>query len=100
MTKEINIITVCGSGTISSSFIANKLISELGKEGYKVNCTEATNGELPGLTATGKYHLICYASPVPQDFGIPKISAVGLLTGIGEEDVIAKVLEVAKQIHS
>ena len=33
-------------------------------------------------------------SPVTQDYGIPKVNAVGLLTGLGEEKVYQDCLKI------
>lgn len=98
MKKEMKIITVCGSGTISSKFLADRLKEELNAEGFDCVTRECTNGEIPNLLSTGNWDCICHASPVNQkDFpGIPCINSVGILTGIGDDVVIEKVLEIAR----
>ena len=41
MSKNINLLAVCGSGTVTSSMIAGEIQDELGDEGYSVRATEA-----------------------------------------------------------
>ena len=98
MAKEVKIITVCGSGTISSKFLADRLREELENEGFSCVFRECTNGEIPNLLAQGHWDMICHASPVKQeDFpDIPCINSVGILIGIGDDEVIEKVLEIAR----
>ena len=33
-------------------------------------------------------------SPVYEDFGIPKVNCVGMLTGMGEEQAIQEILDI------
>ena len=37
----VNILSVCGSGTVTSSMVAAKLKEKLGERGYSVSTTEA-----------------------------------------------------------
>ena len=98
MKKEMRIITVCGSGTISSKFLADRLKEELNAEGYDCVTRECTNGEIPNLLAIEHWDCICHASPVSKDDfpSVPCINSVGILTGIGDDDVIEKVLKIAR----
>ena len=45
----------------------------------------------------GDFDLIAYTSPIPGEYDIPVINAVGFLTGFGEEEFIDEVLEVLKK---
>lgn len=94
--KKLKIISVCGSGTISSAMISQKLQEVLKKEGFMMEAVEVNNGQIMNTLNAGNYDCICYASPISGEFPIPCISAIGLLTGIGEEEVYEKVLEVAR----
>lgn len=39
----VNILSVCGSGTVTSSMVAAKLKEKLGERGYSVSTTEASS---------------------------------------------------------
>lgn len=99
MSKMMKIITVCGSGTISSKFLADRLKEELNNEGYDCITRECSNGEIPTLLQQEDWDCICHASPVNQkDFPtIPCINSVGVLTGVGDDEVIEKVLAIARK---
>lgn len=96
--RPVRIITVCGSGTVSSSMIAEKLKDTLGDQGYKVETAEVNPGGIDFAVQGGKYDLIAYTSPIQGDYGIPAINAVGFLTGFDEESFIEQVLEVIEKI--
>ncbi len=37
--KSVNILSICGSGTITSSMVAAKLKDRLSEHGYQVKCS-------------------------------------------------------------
>ena len=45
----VNILSVCGSGTVTSSMVAAKLKEKLGERGYSVTTTEARPTEALNL---------------------------------------------------
>ncbi|NLV76460.1 MAG: PTS sugar transporter subunit IIB [Tissierellia bacterium] len=95
--RRVRILTVCGSGTVSSSMIANKLKDTLGEKGYKVETTEVNPGGVKSALSTGSYDFIAYTSPIHGEFDIPAINAVGFLTGFGEEEFIDEVLNLLEE---
>ena len=95
--KRVKILTVCGSGTVSSSMLSEKLKDTLDEYGYKVITEEVNPGGVSGAMVAGDFDLIAYTSPIPGEYDIPVINAVGFLTGFGEEEFIDEVLEVLKK---
>jgi PTS system galactitol-specific IIB component len=96
--KTIKILTVCGSGTVSSSMIAEKLKDQLGEHGYKVTTVEVNPGGVRSALLGGGFDFIAYTSPIQGEFEIPAINAVGFLTGFGEEEFIEEALEALKKM--
>lgn len=96
--KKINILTVCGSGTFSSTMVAQKLTEVLREKGFEAHCTECNNGQIETQLSTAKYDCMCFTSPCNGTYPIPCINTIGFLTGIGEEEIIEKVLEVARSL--
>jgi PTS system galactitol-specific IIB component len=94
---SINILTVCGSGTISSMMVSQKLKEALRELGIDAHCTECNNGQIRNQLAAGHFDCICLASPCSESFDVPCINAIGLLTGVGEDDIIEKVADVARR---
>lgn len=94
--RKIQILSVCGSGTVSSSMLSMKLKDLLDEFDYSCNTTEVSSSDIKNALVGKHYDFIACVSPVEGDFGIPKIDSVGFLTGLGEEECIKEVLEVIK----
>ena|SRR5690554_3587245 len=98
MSKTIKVLTICGSGVVTSSMIANKIVELLGEKGYEVKAVEANPTEIENYVMRDKYDFIAYASPVYETFGVPAIKAMGLVTGMGDDEFVEEALEVLKSI--
>ncbi|MDV4149948.1 PTS fructose transporter subunit IIB [Clostridium sp. AL.422] len=96
--KTIKLLTVCGSGIVTSSMIANKLTEMFEEEGYDVKAMEANPSELATYIAREHYDLVAYASPINEaDLnGTPALPAISLITGRGEDEFLQKALEILK----
>jgi len=92
--KKINVITVCGSGTVSSTMVAEKLKEALGEKGYSVSTVEITPQEVLCFIEDGNFDFIAYTTPIPEQHQVPAINAVGFLTGFGEEEFLEEVDKV------
>lgn len=94
--KSIKLLTVCGSGIVTSSMVANKLTEMFEDEGYEVKAMEANPSELATYIARDHYDLVAYASPINMDDldGTPALAAIGLITGLGDEEFLEKALEI------
>ncbi len=88
----ISVLTVCGSGTVTSTMIGDKLKDRLSEKGYAVKITEVNSGGVEGAMSMGKFDFIAFTSPVPGNYDTPIFNAVGFLTGLEEEEFIEKVL--------
>lgn len=99
--KNVKILSVCGSGTVTSTMVAEKLKEHLLDEGYKVEATEARPTEALSMAQAGSYDVIVHTSPLPEgEYGAPIIDAFACMTGIGEDqfyaDVVAALQEAGK----
>lgn len=92
--KKCKILCVCGSGTVSSAMVAGKLKEQLKEHGWEAEAVEASPSGVESALAGDKYDLIACVSPVYQDYGIPKVQAVGMLTGLSEAQVIEDCLKI------
>lgn len=97
--KAIKLLTVCGSGIVTSSMLANKLTEMFEDEGYDVSAMEANPSELATYVARTQYDLVVYASPINEaDLnGTPALSGISLITGRGEDEFMEKALEIIKK---
>lgn len=93
--KTMKVLSVCGSGTVTSSMVAGNLKEMLEEKGIMASTTESRPTEALQLAQGGNFDFIIYTSPLPAgDYGIPVINATGLLTGFGEEEFFKEVMEV------
>ena len=92
--REIRILSVCGSGTVSSAMLSSKLADVLEENGYDMVATEVAPGSVAQTVANGHFDLIAYTSPVEDAYGIPIINATGFLVGINEDEFIDALMEV------
>lgn len=93
----INFLTVCGSGIVTSSMIAETISDWLKDEGYDVaNVNECNPSEMSNFLARTHYDFVAYASPIDENDlgGVPAIPAIGLITGMGTEEFYEKVKEI------
>ncbi len=98
MAKNVKLLTVCGSGIVTSSMIANVITEMLEEEGYEVEAMEANPSEMGNYLARSHYDFVAYASPIDEDDlnGVPAVPAIGLITGRGVEEFKESVLEILK----
>ncbi len=92
MGTKIKILSICGSGVVTSSMIANKLKELFREHNYDVQTVEANPSELEGYCMREKFDLIAYSSPIHDSCGIPALNAMGLITGMGEEEFMEEAL--------
>jgi galactitol PTS system EIIB component len=93
---KVKILVVCGSGVATSMHAAFKLREYFEKEKLPVTIDGAGNNELAGRL--GNYDIILSNTMVTVKTDKPVFSAIPLLTGFGEKDLVAKVIAAARQI--
>lgn len=98
MSKRVKILCICGSGTVSSAMVANKLKEKLGEHGFDVDAVEAAPNSAETALAGGGFALMACVSPVYQEFDVPKVNAVGMLTGLSEDQVIEDCLKILNNL--
>lgn len=96
--RPVKILSVCGSGTVSSAMLSSKLEDVLEEHGYRLEATEVSPGGVAIAMSAGAYDLIAFTSPVEGDYGVPILNATGFLVGINEEEFVENLLEVVKKL--
>ena len=94
MSKKVKFLSVCGSGVVTSHMVANKIVDMLSDEGYDAEADECNPSELDGYLMRGKYDFIANSSPIGDAHGVPAFSAMGLITGLGDEEFLEQVLDL------
>lgn len=99
MRKMFNVLSICGSGTVTSTMVAEKVREEMEKRGLSVKTNTGKPMEALSLVQSGQFDLVVHTSPLPEgDYGIPTISSISCLTGIGEEEFFDQVEETLKSL--
>ena len=93
MATKIRILSICGSGVVTSSMIASKLKDMFEEKGYQAETVEANSSEVEGYCSREHFDLIAYASPIGDSYGVPAFNAIGLITGMGEDEFMEEALE-------
>lgn len=97
--KQVSILSVCGSGTVTSSMVAAKLKEKLSQLGYQVSTKEAMPTEALHLAQSKRFDIIAHTSPLPKgDYGIPCINAFACITGMGEDKFFEDFLKALEAL--
>lgn len=92
--KRLKVLSICGSGTVTSSMVAQKVEEEMKERGIKINTNTGKPTEAISYAQSGEYDLIVHTSPLPSaDYNVPTISSSSCLTGMGEEEFFDEVEE-------
>lgn len=96
--RPVKILSVCGSGTVSSAMLSQKLGDVLEEKGYEMQTDEVAPGGVALAVSSGSYDLIAYTSPVEDVYGIPLINATGFLVGINEDEFVEELMEIVGKL--
>ena len=92
--STFKVLSICGSGTVTSTMVAQKVKEEMEERGLRVTTNTGKPTEALGFAQGGSYDLVVHTSPLPAgDYGIPTISSISCLTGMGEEEFFDEVEE-------
>jgi len=95
---KVKILVVCGSGVATSMHAAFKLRGYLEKEKLTVHIDGAGTNELASRAPA--YDIILSNTMVTIKTDKPVFSAIPLLTGIGEKELVEKLVEKVKEIQA
>jgi len=91
MAETIRLLAVCGSGTVSSTMVAEKASDYIESLGYRVTSEELNPQQASERIPGDNFDLVVFTSPIPGTYDIPIINATGLLTGINEDEVYDQI---------
>lgn len=89
------IIVACGSGVATSQTVASKVESLCEERGLRVQ-VEAVDIKSLELYIRNADLYVSITPYVDKDFGIPTISGIPFLTGIGIDEAMDKVEQIVK----
>ncbi len=94
---KVKIVVVCGSGVAMAMHAAYKLREYLEKEKLSAHIDGCGNNELPGkITA---YDIVVSNAQVTVKTDKPIFSAIPLITGVGEKELVEKIIVKVREIQ-
>mgnify|MGYP001015510928 FL=1 len=94
---KVKIIVVCGSGVAMAMHAAFKLREALEKEKLYVHIDGTGNNELASRIAS--YDMVVSNAQVTVKTDKPVFSAIPLITGVGEKELLAQIVAKVKEIQ-
>lgn len=89
------IIVACGGAVATSTVVAYKVVNLCKENDIEVDIIQCRISEIANnLTGVS---LIMPTSRVNRDYGIPVISGMPFISGVGEEELKSKILDVLKK---
>ncbi len=95
---KVKIIVVCGSGVAMAMHAAFKLREALEKEKLYVHIDGSGNNEL--ASRINSYDLVVSNAQVTVKTDKPVFSAIPLITGVGEKELLEKIIAKVKEIQT
>jgi PTS system galactitol-specific IIB component len=93
MASEKRVLVACGTSIATATVVAEK-VREIAREaGVRVNVVQCKASEVRGRAMVFGPNLILTTTPVPQDLGVPVLSGIPFLSGVGMNELKAKILE-------
>lgn len=97
MARRVRILVVCGSGVAMAMHAAYKLREYFAKEKMQVVIDGSGNNELAGRI--GGYDIVVSNAQVTVKTDKPIFNAIPLITGIGEKELVEKIIAKTKEIQ-
>jgi PTS system galactitol-specific IIB component len=89
------VLVVCGTAIATSTLVAMRIREAAEAEGLQVQMTQARASEVSSYA--GQVDLIVSSVGISTDVGVPVISAIPLLTGVGEHETMRAILTVIRE---
>jgi len=94
----ISVLGVCGSGTVSSTLLADRVKEILEERKIRVKATGVMPQMVKDYVDRGGIDIVVTTSPIPGEIKVPVIKGVPLLTGIGEDECIQEIVDAVSKI--
>jgi PTS system galactitol-specific IIB component len=91
MTRPKRVIVACGTAIATSTHVADRLAREFAARGIEAVITQCRVSEIGAYV--DDVDVIVTTALGTREYPIPTISGVPFLTGVGEDEALAQVLE-------
>jgi PTS system galactitol-specific IIB component len=83
------VLFACGTGIATSTVVANAVVETMKERGISIDPRQCKATEV--RSQLGGVDLIVSTTQLPADLGVPAITTLAFLTGIGKADVLDKI---------
>jgi PTS system galactitol-specific IIB component len=89
------VIFACATGVATSTYISQRVTQFCEEQGVPIDYEQSNVASLPSLDNTAD--LIVATTTVPYDLQTPVIYGMGIITGIGEDEVLREIMKMIKE---
>jgi PTS system galactitol-specific IIB component len=83
------VLFACGTGIATSTVVSNAVVEAMKERGISIDARQCKTTEV--RSQLGGVDLIVSTTQLPADLGVPAITTLAFLTGIGKADVLDKI---------
>lgn len=87
------ILVACGTAIATATHAANAAMDVAKEAGFDVDVSQCKAAEIRGKMQTFPPDLIIAMTPVPDDLGVPVLSGVPFLSGVGLDQLKSDLIE-------
>ncbi len=83
------VLFACGTGIATSTVVSNAVVEAMKARGITIDARQCKTTEV--RSQLNGVDLIVSTTQLPADLGVPSITTLAFLTGIGKADVLDKI---------
>lgn len=88
------ILFVCATGVATSTEVAERVSRFLKEEG--IECDYEQTNVAAVKSAAANADLVIATTKIPYDLGVPTLRGLPLITGVGEDELLAKIKQIVQ----
>ncbi|MCL2588047.1 MAG: PTS sugar transporter subunit IIB [Oscillospiraceae bacterium] len=96
MPRELKVLIACGSGIATSTVAEESVKQILAEAGISAKTFKATVPEIQAKQ--NEMDIICVTANYTKPVSVPLIKVFGLISGIGEEQIKAQLIEACHHV--
>ena len=98
MAESQRVLVCCGTSAVTSTVMMERIKKKAGEAGLRVDVYKCLGAELKAKTDLYKPSLIVTTLHITGDYGVPLLSGIPYLTGIGANELDAKIVDILKNV--
>ena len=96
MAESMRILVCCGTSAVTSTVMMERIQRKAGEAGFRVEVFKCLGSELKAKAELYKPTLIVTTLAISADYGVPLLSGIPYLTGIGADGLDSEILDILR----